>query len=567
MVGLYLLKIEISLSKLTISKLSLSKINLLVIFLYFPYCFNPVQTNASYLSFPIVIEQRIAEYMDEFNTVVPRYRHNCNRLILFQLLCVVAERPEAHAQHVCRLDLHATGALGVEGLLHCLERLQRLRQLDRLVYFPARLRLQADAFLQRRDRVGHPALVAPGNADALFNIGVIFLELNQIVTATDWFEKCIARAPRHAEAWVNLGIARERRDELESALTAYRTALDIDPRLPAAGNNLAHALARSQRHNEARLQYLATLQAAPDYTAAHEGLAASCLALGRVDEAVAHLRITLAAEPDNRGAIMALADALFESGKLDDAEPLAKRALALNPDAADAYVTLANLQGVRGYPELAVPLLETGYERTGNGGLLGMLAYQYRVQCDWDKWARAWQALAPRINSEAALGSPFWLLCEPITAHQQLTYTRGWAAQRFKDIQPMPASPAREHARVRVGYLSSDFQEHAAAYLIADVLEHHDTNRFEIFAYSHGPQDSSPMRKRVVAACEHFVDIAYDTDDAAAQRIRSDGIDILIDIKGYTVGDRITIMARRPCDIQVTWLGYPGTTGAPVVPG
>ena len=101
--------------------------------------------------------------------------------------------------------------------------------------------------------------------------------------------------------------------------------------------------------------------------------------------------------------------------------------------------------------------------------------------------------------------------------------------------------------------------------LFRSVLEHHDTNRFEIFAYSHGPQDNSPMRKRVVATCEHFVDIAYDTDDAAAQRIRSDGIDILIDIKGYTVGDRITIMARRPCDIQVTWLGYPGTTGAPFV--
>ena len=483
-----------------------------------------------------------------------------------QALRKAAAHPRAPAVVVMRFGLSLLEQNKATDAVSVLQRAAALapRDADCQMNLGRALHMAGDSDAARRAFESALAF-APGNADALFNIGVIFLESNHIVTATEWFEKCIARAPRHAEAWVNLGIARERRDELESALTAYRTALDIDPRLPAAGNNLAHALARSQRHNEARLQYLATLQAAPDYTAAHEGLAASCLALGRVDEAVAHLRITLAAEPDNRGAIMALADALFESGKLDDAEPLAKRALALNPDAADAYVTLANLQGVRGYPELAVPLLETGYERTGNGGLLGMLAYQYRVQCDWDKWARAWQALAPRIDSEAALGSPFWLLCEPITAHQQLTYTRGWAAQRFKDIQPMPASPAREHARVRVGYLSSDFQEHAAAYLIADVLEHHDTNRFEIFAYSHGPQDNSPMRKRVVAACEHFVDIAYDTDDAAAQRIRSDGIDILIDIKGYTVGDRITIMARRPCDIQVTWLGYPGTTGAPFV--
>ena len=412
--------------------------------------------------------------------------------------------------------------------------------------------------------------LAPGNADALFNIGVVFLEQNQKVTAIDWFEKCLARSPRHTEAWVNLGIARERSNKLDDALLAYRKALEIDPRLAAAGNNLAHGLALLQRHDEARLQYLATLQAAPDFIAAHEGLAASCLALGRVDEAVAHLRITVAAEPDNSGAVTALANALFEAGKLDEAEPLAQRALELNPDAPGAYTTLANIHGVRGNAALSVPVLEAGYERTLDGGLLGMLAFQYRVQCDWDKWARAWEVLAPRLDdpNEAALGSPFWLLCEPISAQQQLRYTSAWAAERFKNIRPMPAitsTAPRADKRIRVGYLSSDFQEHAAAYLIADVLEHHDTSRFEIFAYSHGPQDASAMRKRVMATCEHFVDISRMTDDIAAQRIGGDEIDILIDIKGYTVGDRITIMARRPCNIQVTWLGYPGTTGAPFV--
>lgn len=405
--------------------------------------------------------------------------------------------------------------------------------------------------------------LAPGNGDALFNIGVIFLEQNQIVTAIDWFEKCLARAPRHAEAWVNLGIARERSDALDGALLAYRKALEIDPRLAAAGNNLAHGLALLQRHDEARLQYLATVQAAPGYIAAHEGLAASCLALGRVEEAVTHLRITLAAEPDNRGAVMALANALFEAGKLDEAEPLAQRALELNPDAADAYVTLANLYGVRGKAELAVPLLESGFERTGNGGLLGMLAFQYRAQCDWDQWTRAWALLAPRVDSEAALGSPFWLLCEPLSARQLLTYTTAWATERFKNIRSMPAAAPRAHPhqRLRIGYLSSDFHEHATAYLIAEVLERHDRSRFEVFAYSYGPEDHSAMRARLRVACEHFVDIAWETDDAAAARIRADEIDVLIDLKGYTMGDRVTILARRPCAHQVTWLGYPGTTG------
>ena len=411
--------------------------------------------------------------------------------------------------------------------------------------------------------------LAPGNADALFNMGVIFLEQNQLVTAGEWFDKALAQAPRHAEAWVNLGVVRERQQLLEPALTAYRAALAIEPRLAAAGNNLAHVLRLLHRNPEARAQYLLTLQHAPDFIAAHEGLALACLTLGRVVEAIAHLGVTVAAEPENRGALMALANALYETGKLDEAEAVAQRALELDRDAADAYALLASLHGVHGAAEQAVPLLEDGYQRTGDGGLLGMLTFHYRQLCDWPKWERAWAALAPRVDNEgeAALGSPFWLLCEPISAQQQLTYTRAWAAQRFSAIQPLPAraAPARAHQRVRIGYLSSDFQEHAAAYLIAEVLERHDRSRYEIFAYSHGPQDHSPMRQRLLAACEHFVDIAWDTDDAAAQRIRNDEIDILIDIKGYTVGDRLTIMARRPCDHQVTWLGYPGTTGAPFV--
>src|SRR5690606_24692659 len=121
--------------------------------------------------------------------------------------------------------------------------------------------------------------------------------------------------------------------------------------------------------------------------------------------------------------------------------------------------------------------------------------------------------------------------------------------------------------RLRIGYLSSDLQEHAVAYLIAEVFERHDRSRFEIFAYSHGPADASPMRNRLQAACEHFVDIARVPDDVAARRIRDDALDVLVDLKGYTAGERLAILARRPCRLQLSWLGYPGTTGASFIDG
>lgn len=406
--------------------------------------------------------------------------------------------------------------------------------------------------------------LAPANPDIAFNLGVIALEQRQLDAAAGWFNRALALAPRHADAWVNLGIVQEQQHNVDAALASYRKALDLDPRLPAAGSNLAHALAALNRHEEARAQYLETLRHAPQFIAAHEGLAGVCLALGRVAEAITHLRATVAAEPANATATLALANALMEVGQLEEAAPLAQRASELNPDAAPAYATRATLLSLRGALADAVQVLEAGYARTDNGVLLGMLANHYRQLCDWPKWERAWAGLAPRVDQESALGSPFWLLSQPITARQQRLYTEAWAAARYKNIRALPPRAARaSHERLRIGYLSSDFQEHPAAYLIADVLEHHDRARFEIYAYSYGPShDASAMRQRIRAACEHFVDIAWDTDDAAAQRIRDDEIDILIELKGYTVGDRIPIMARRPCDIQVTWLGYPGTTGA-----
>ena len=407
--------------------------------------------------------------------------------------------------------------------------------------------------------------LAPDHADALFNLGVICLDQSELDGARQWFERVLARSPGYADALVNLGIALQRQSRLDEAAACLRKALALDPVNAAAGNSLARTLALQGRLEPAREQYLAALRIAPGFAAAHEGLAFVCLALGRVGEAISHLKATLQTEPDNRNALSALAGALFEAGQLSEAEASAQRVCALDPSAAAPRATLANVYIVRGELDRAIATLESGYAQTGAASLLGMLTYQLRQACDWTKWRAAWDEMAPRIEREAGLGSPFWLLCEPITAQQQLAYTRRWAESRFGSITPGSRGagmPPRRHPRLRIGYLSSDLQEHAAAHLLAEVFELHDRERIEVFAYSHGPDDHDAMRQRLRAACEHFVDIAWEPDDVAAERIREDRLDILVDLKGYTAGDRLTIMARRPCELQVTWLGYPGTTGA-----
>lgn len=406
----------------------------------------------------------------------------------------------------------------------------------------------------------------PGHADAMFNLGVVALEQNELERARQWFERARVQSPQHVDALVNLGIVLQMQLHLDAAAGCFQRALEIDPASAAAGNNLAHTLVLQNRLAEAREQYRATLALAPAMVEAHEGLATVCLKLGRLNEGLLHLREVLRPGGGTCGAWTALADALFQDGQLDEAEAAARRANAIDPDAPGPYSVLALVHIVRREADRAIAVLETGFQRTGASGLLGMLTHQLQRTCDWEKWREAWREMELRLEHTAELGSPFWLLAEATTAEQQISYTRRWAEANYPATVSVPVTPhppPRDmHRRIRIGYLSSDLHEHATAHLFAGVLEQHDRGRFEIFAYSYGPEDRSPMRARVRQACEHFIDVAWDPDDTVVRRLRDDALDILVDLKGYTVGARTSILAGRPCSIQVNWLGYPGTMGA-----
>ena len=403
----------------------------------------------------------------------------------------------------------------------------------------------------------------PAFADAMFNLGVLDLQGNDLAQARQWFERTLARSPAHVEALINLGVVLEREQRLDDAIGTFRRALEIDPGMAQAHGNLAHALALQGNFEAAREQYLAALRLAPHLLEAHEGLALACSALGYFKESISHLREVLRAEPANRAALESLANALFETQALDEAESVAQQAIALDPAAAAPYGLLADIYIVRDDLERAIAILESGFDRTAAVSLLAKLAFQLRRVCDWKRWSTVWTSLDSKREADAGSVSPFSLLCEPLTAEQQLAHARKWAAAQFASAKAVRFSQDRlRHERLRVGYFSSDFYEHATAYLLAEVLELHDRARFEIFAYSYGPDDRSPMRARLQQACEHFIDLAHEPDDRAARRIAGDQLDILVDLKGYTMGARTAVLARRPCSVQVSWLGYPGTMGA-----
>jgi predicted O-linked N-acetylglucosamine transferase (SPINDLY family) len=406
----------------------------------------------------------------------------------------------------------------------------------------------------------------PANGIILDGLGVALLMLERYSEAEIYLRRAAAHPRAPAAVHMRLGVALLEQRKGNEALALLHGAAAMAPHDPDCQFNLARALQFDGQWNAANEAYRESLRLSPGNLMAEKGLAASFLAEGRYAEAAECLRRILSRTGEDAESLLALGKALFESGELDEAETAARRASEQSPSLPAAWLLIATIQAMRGDAEACLATLERGYAGTQDSALLGMLAMQYRQLCDWSKWRRAWQALLPCVDAGDDAGSPFWLLCQPTTPAQQLNYTRAWARRRFSGIRPLPPiTRANQHQRIRLGYLSSDLHEHATAWLIAEVLECHDRGQFEVFAYSYGPEDHSLMRARLRRSCEHFVDIARHTDSDAARRIREDDIDILVDLKGYTTGDRVTILARRPCDIQITWLGYPGTLATPHV--
>ena len=406
---------------------------------------------------------------------------------------------------------------------------------------------------------------APGHPDALFNLGVLHLETGELDAAARRFAETLAVEPRHVEAMINLAVVLDRQNRSVEAENQLERALAIAPGHPHAHSTLGQMHLARGMPAAAREAFAVALAADPALAVALEGMGAACRAGGRHGEAAHWYSKLVAQNPDDAAARIGLADSLLQTGKVEEAEAMARHALQLDPLQTSAYGTLALLHIVRGALDDAIAVLEQGIEKTGDALLLATLSQQARHMCDWPRWRAAWARLEPLITgSQSNCGTPFPLLGENLDRLQLLDYTRRWARQRFGPaadaVTPMPPHDP-PNARLRIGYFSSDFQDHPAAYLIAEVFELHDRSRFEVYAYSYGPASDSPMRHRLRAAVDHFIDIAWETDDAVVERIRSDRIDILIDLKGYTLGDRLAVMARRPSPVQVTFMGYTGTTG------
>ena len=407
--------------------------------------------------------------------------------------------------------------------------------------------------------------VSPNAPEALFNLGNILGAQGKTNEAIAAYRKLLRLKPDHPEALCNLGAALQNAGQNDEAIDVYRKALSLSPDHTLALCNLGTALREKNRRDEAADCFQKALQINPDYPEALSNFASLLAEQGKFDEAAPLYQRVLKIQPDFPEVLSNYATVLREQGHLEEAVAHYQRAVQLQPLYGDAQFNLGLALKDRGCMAEALEHQALAL-RIHPDHLPARAEWLHLKQYlgDWRDFAFYERTLIDRIALGNGDASPFMVLALDSTPREQWNAAQKWAKARYAlpASDGVPPRPARAEGRIRLAYVSADFHRHPMAALLTELFEKHDRAKFEIIAYSYGPDDGSDERRRFVKAFDRFVDVQDKTPEAIAQRIHDDGIDILIDRKGYTQNARPLIVARRPAPIQVNYIAYSGTMGA-----
>lgn len=391
---------------------------------------------------------------------------------------------------------------------------------------------QAEILLRRA------VAVDPRSAEAHVSLGVALNGLKRHTDACDSYRKALALRPNHARALCNLANASAALDRYQEALDSYDRALAIDGSLAEAHNGRGSALCRLRDYDEALASLNRAIAIKPDYAAALANRAVALRELQRFDEAMADCERAIALAPEDVNGWLWRANVLLQTRQVAQALTDCERALAIAPDSDQAHLML--------------------------GLCLAGLGRVDEALASFDR------ALEIRPDLESAIsGKIFTLDFVPdagVEQHQQAR--RLWWERVGAKIASEAAAPhdnSRDpDRRLVLGYVSSDFNAHSAAFIFKPVLQHHDRAEFEIVCYSCSAKVDATTRE-FQGIADRWRDASQWSDDRLAAQIRDDRIDILIDLSGHTRGNRLGVFARKPAPVQVHGWGHGTGTGLPTI--
>jgi protein O-GlcNAc transferase len=403
------------------------------------------------------------------------------------------------------------------------------------------------------------------------NLGYALRHQGQLPEAIAAARQAIRLKPDLAAAHFHLGCALYDQGQLDAAAAAYREAVLIDPAQADAYCNLGNVLRDQGKLDEVVAACRQAIRLNPGLAAAHCNLGAALQGQGKLDEAIAAYGLAIGLKPDMAEGFYNLGSALYDQGNLDDAITAYRQALRLKPDYAEAYSNLGcalrdqdRLDEAVGACREAIGLKPQYAEAHMN---LGGALYEHGKLAEAIAACR--QAIALKPNYAA--WSSHLLMIQ--NYDERLSATTSFEAHRDWDERhgrggPWPVAYGNVRSvgrRLKVGYVSPDFRQHSVAHFLEPLLRNHVRNEIEVFCYAEVSWPDA-VTERFMQLADHWVTTVGMSDEAVAERIGSDRIDILVDLAGHTASghaakSRLLVFARKPAPIQVTWLGYPNTTG------
>jgi predicted O-linked N-acetylglucosamine transferase (SPINDLY family) len=371
---------------------------------------------------------------------------------------------------------------------------------------------------------------------ALLGQAVTLHQQGQLAQADALYAQVLAHQPGNAMAWQLRGVALAQAGQPAQALPLVEQALALRPDVAEIHNNRGMVLQQLRRFTDAVASHARAAELKPGLVDALNNQGVALAELGLHAQALAAYDAVLAQQPG-------FANAWSNRGS-------ALRALGRHTEAARSYAQALALQP--GFPYAA-----------------GHALFAQAYVCDWtghaDQVAQLQQPVA-QGGAGSLAAEPFTLLAFCDKPQTLLDNARAYTAAKYPPhAQPLWTGERYHHDRIRVAYLSADFHDHATAYLMAEFFERHDRSRFDTIAISFGPDRQDGMRQRLQKAFGRFIDVREHSDAEVAQLLRRLEVDIAVDLKGYTQDCRTGILARRCAPVQVNYLGFPGTMGAPYI--
>ncbi len=376
--------------------------------------------------------------------------------------------------------------------------------------------------------------IDPKHLDAIHHLGILAYQGQAPEYAAEVFRYAISLDDRIAPFHSNLGLALEALGRMQEAAESHERAIALKPDFAEAWYNLGNARLNLGRLDEAEAAYNRSLALRPDLAEAYGNLGSVRRGQDRMDEALAFFDRALEMEPRLASAHFSRAETLAELGRLDEAVEASQRAIALWPDYAPAHSGLGAVYMAQGKLDAARAEWEQALELYPN-------------------YADARSNLLLSLNYRS-----------DITAEESLAAHRKWDEAHGAGSAPESAPPANDRdpaRRLKVGYVSGDFRIHPGGYFLAGVLPAHDPASVEVFCYSNSPYADDAMTTRIRQAVPNWRSIRGISEVDAAEMIRADGIDILVDLSGHTAHNRLRVFALKPAPVRASWLGYPNTTG------